>query len=231
MHGDAPRRDERRLRKKKTQPSDAEHAVECDERSAGETADAGKEGARRACQCGPEIRIVFLDDSRIPTMLMLIAFAAAAAVTNAPALAPIDSVQPASAQADACSLLTEDQVSAALEVKAGAGQHITPSSTKTCLWSDQLASRDHRSVTLSCSPPASFDVGKQISNPTAESVSGVGDGAYYEFMGKEDPGLVVKKGSTVFMIRVLNGVNLKAMSIDARKAKELELAKLAAAKL
>jgi hypothetical protein len=164
-------------------------------------------------------------------MLMLIAFAAAAVVTNAPALAAIDSVQPASVQTDACSLLTEDQVSAALEVKAGAGQHITPSSTKTCLWSEQSANRDHRGVTLSFSAPASFDVGKQISNPKAESVSGVGDGAYYEFMGKEDPGLVVKKGSTVFMIRVLNSVNLKAMSIDARKAKELELAKLAAAKL
>jgi hypothetical protein len=164
-------------------------------------------------------------------MLMLIAFAAAAVVTNAPGPAAIDSGRPAATQADACSLLTTDQVSAALEVKVGAGQHITASSTKACTWSEQSANLDHRSVTLSYSAPVSFDLGQQVSKPKAESVSGVGDGAYYEFFGKESPGLVVKKGGTVFMIRVLNSVNLKAMPMDALKAKELELAKLAAAKL
>jgi hypothetical protein len=77
-----------------------------------------------------------------------------------------------------------------------------------------------------------FDVGKQASHPKAEPVAGVGDDAYYEFFGPADaPALVVKKGATVFTIRVLNGLKLKAIPMDGIKAKELELAKAAVTKV
>ena len=133
---------------------------------------------------------------------------------------------------DACSLLTEAQASAAIEVKVGPGKHAVASSTRQCMWSDDpAASVDHRRLILTFSNPAAFDVGKTTPRFKAEPVSGVGDDAYYEFFGADAPTLVVKKGSTVITIRILNGLKLKEIGRDAIKAKELELAKAAVTKL
>jgi hypothetical protein len=139
---------------------------------------------------------------------------------------------PATQAPDACTLLTEDQVSAAIEAKTQPGQHLVASSSKECIWSDDPKQTiDHRRVTLTYSAPISFDLGKQVSKPSFEPVSGVGDGAYYEFFGSEAPMLVVKRGGTVFSIRVSNGLKLKAIPMAALKAKELDLAKAAVTKL
>lgn len=136
------------------------------------------------------------------------------------------------ADPDACSLLTEAQASAAIEVKVGAGQHSSPSSTKACMWTDNpTASVDHRRLVLTISNPAAFDVGKTTPRFKAEPVGGVGDDAYYESFGSDAPILVVKKGGTVFTVRILNGLKLKALGQDAIKAKELEVAKAAVTKL
>lgn len=139
---------------------------------------------------------------------------------------------PRPADPDACSLLTEAQTGAAIDVKVGPGKHQTPSSTKTCMWTDApTASVDHRRVVLTISAPAAFDFGKQNGKIKTEPASGAGDEAYYEFFGADAPILVVKKGGTVFTVRVLDGLKLKPLGLDVVKAKELELAKAAAAKL
>jgi len=163
-------------------------------------------------------------------MLLLFAFAVLATNPTSPSLTSL--LRTAVVQeADACSLLTEAQVSAALEVKVGAGQHAVASNNKQCIWSDDPKHGvDHRRATLTFNPPAAFNVGKQASRPTAEPASGVGDEAYYEFFGTDAPALVVREGGTVFTVRILNGLKLKAIPTDVLKAKELELAKAAAAK-
>jgi hypothetical protein len=139
---------------------------------------------------------------------------------------------PAPAEADACALLTEEQVSAAIEAKALAGKHLVPTSTKQCIWSDDPNhSTDHRRVTLNIGALRSFDLGKSNPGLTTEAVSGVGDAAYYIIYKADAPTIVVRKGDSVFNLRILNGFKFKALTLDEERARELTLAKAAAAKI
>jgi hypothetical protein len=134
-------------------------------------------------------------------------------------------------QSDACALLTEDQVSTAIEAKAEPGQHMVPSSTRQCIWSDD-PSHDvtHRRVTLNIGTMQAFTMGRSAATKLkTEAVSGVGDDAYYILFGGDSPQLVVRKGDKVFDVRVLDGFQFKPLT-DV-KARELTLAKAAAAKL
>ena len=137
------------------------------------------------------------------------------------------------AEPDACSLLTEDQVSAAIEAKSQPGQHGGRSSTKSCMWSDDPNhAGDHRRVTLSLTTLTGFNVGKTVPRTTAEPVSGLGDEAYYMIYQSHDaPTLVVRKGNSAFNIRLLNGLKAKELSEAEVKARELTLAKAAVGKL
>jgi hypothetical protein len=63
-------------------------------------------------------------------------------------------------------------------------------------------------------------------------MSGVGDDAFYEvFQSHESPMFVVRKGDAAFQVRVLNGLELRAFSLDEEKAKEAQLGKMAAGQL
>ena len=113
---------------------------------------------------------------------------------------------------DACTLLTEDQVSAAIEAKSQPGQHGGKTSTKTCIWSDDPKHGiDHRRVTLSITSLTGFNVGRTVKQATAEPVSGLGDDAYYMIYTADAPTLVVRKGGSAFNIRLLNGSGLKSI--------------------
>ncbi len=139
---------------------------------------------------------------------------------------------PRAAESDACALLTEEQVSAAIEAKALAGKHLVPSSTKQCIWSDDPNhGTDHRRVTLNIAALRSFDLGKSNPGLTTEAVSGVGDAAYYIIYKADAPTIVVRKGDSVFNLRILNGLKFKALTLEEEKARELSLAKAAAAKI
>ena len=141
---------------------------------------------------------------------------------------------PATFAPDACSLLTEAEVSAAIEVKSLPGKRAVESSPALCIWSDDAsAGVNNRRVTLSITKTIGFDAAKSnLRSLTIEPVSGIGDDAYYEiFKTRETPILAVKKGSTAFVIRILNGLKLKPLAIDAVKAKEAELGKAAAGRL
>jgi hypothetical protein len=133
---------------------------------------------------------------------------------------------------DACTLLTEDQVSAAIETKSQPGQHAGKSSTKSCIWSDDPNHGvDHRRVTLSITSLTGFNVGKTVKQATAEPVSGLGDDAYYMIYTGDAPTLVVRKGDSAFNVRLLNGFKAKPIPLAEVKARELTLAKAAVTKL
>ena len=109
-------------------------------------------------------------------------------------------VRAAGAQAprDPCAQLTPAQVSAALGETVAAGQQ---AGTKTCSWSANKPT--HQVVSLMFSPPGDWDRRKTRLMPgvTKASVSGVGDEAFAETAANFTT-LYVKKGSTIFMVRV-----------------------------
>ena len=135
----------------------------------------------------------------------------------------------ASAPTDACTLLTVDEVSAALEVKSMPGRHPSPTFTASCLWTDDTAVViSHRRVTLSIISTQAFDIAKRSPVLTVTPVTGIGDDAYYEMFKSESPALNVRKGSVAFTIRILNGLKFKPFTIDQEKAKEAALGQAAA---
>ncbi|HZH48782.1 MAG TPA: hypothetical protein VFD86_03345 [Nitrospira sp.] len=111
------------------------------------------------------------------------------------------------ASGEACTLITQIQVSAALEVPVGAGTPIA--SPSTCQWIGK-----GRFATLTITQPLGgkgpvdrFNAGKTSTMPgiTIEPISGVGDDAYYVYFSnttRAGLGLVVRKGSSAFEIRV-----------------------------
>jgi len=124
------------------------------------------------------------------------------------------------AEGEACTLITQAQVSAALEIPVDPGTPIgRPSS---CQWTGK-----GRFATLTItqprggkSPIESFNAGKASTMPgiTVEPISGVGDDAYYVYFSnttRAGLGLVVKKGSSAFEIRVY-GLDLDKAKLVAK---------------
>lgn len=97
-----------------------------------------------------------------------------------------------------CSQITPAEVSAALGETVAAGQQ---AGTKTCSWSADKPT--HQVVSLMYSPPGDWDRRKTRPMPgvTKASVSGIGDEAFAETAANFTT-LYVKKGTTVFMVRV-----------------------------
>lgn len=135
--------------------------------------------------------------------------------------------------ADACSLLTVAQVSTALEETSLPGRPPVPGSSKSCIWSDALSPPlGERRATLSIISTTAFAVAKSSSGRvTILPVTGIGDEAYYEVFKSESPFLIARKGDAAVQIRILNGLKLKAFTLDQEKTKEADLAKAAIAKL
>jgi hypothetical protein len=135
---------------------------------------------------------------------------------------------------DACSLLTQPQVSAVLGVSVGAGQYLVASIPRTCGWSQPGdANHSGKRVVLDIfgpvgrlTPAERFNNGKTpVKGVTKTPVSGVGDDAYYVTTPGFGTGLNVKHGDSVFQIRVYG------FSDDQIKALEKTLAQDALAKL
>jgi len=141
----------------------------------------------------------------------------------------------AAADVDACSLLTPEEVSRALEITSLPGKRLVASSPKVCGWTDGPAvGANYRRVVVTITSLTAFQFGKSGNNPkmTIETAAGIGDEAYYEiFKTSESPFLVVRKGNAAFTVRVLNGFKLKAFTLEQEKAKEADLAKAAVARL
>ena len=76
-----------------------------------------------------------------------------------------------------------------------------------------------------------FDMGKSNKQIKIEPVRGIGDEAYYEIFSSDSPLLVVRKGSSAFNVRILNGLKFKPFTLAEEKAKEADLAKAVVTKL
>lgn len=125
---------------------------------------------------------------------------------------------------DACALLTQAQVSAALEVPTLPGKHLGTTSTAVCIWSSDADASAGRRVTLSIIPMATFDRGKDSPIIHTEPAQGVGDEAYFEVFKADSPFLVVRKGNAAFTVRIVNGLKLKAFTLEQERSKEVTLA-------
>jgi hypothetical protein len=104
----------------------------------------------------------------------------------------------AQAPSDPCAQVTAAEVSAALGETVAAGQQVN---TKTCSWTANKPT--HQIVTLMYSPPGDWNTRKTRPMPgvTKANVSGIGDEALAGTLANFTT-LFVKKGSTIFMVRV-----------------------------
>jgi hypothetical protein len=131
---------------------------------------------------------------------------------------------------DACAVLSQAQVSAALGVPVDAGKQIGPSSA-LCGWKKQPNDRSHtgKRVMLSLyrtlgksSPAERFENGKiPMQGITKTPVSGVGDDAYYIDTPGLGIGLNVKKGASFFQVRVYGFPADQIRAIEKTLAQEV----------
>jgi hypothetical protein len=126
----------------------------------------------------------------------------------------------AAADTDACTLVTQAQLSAALSVPMDAGKHTTPTYVKTCTWVPTGgATKSLKFVTLNLESANGFEGGKSLAMATKEVVmtpaSGIGDDAYFAVFGGKIVNLMVKKGSVSFKLAIYGASDIdKAMSME-----------------
>jgi hypothetical protein len=129
---------------------------------------------------------------------------------------------------DACSLLTQAQIGAALSVSVGAGSYLTPTFKKTCTWNATGGSTTGaKYVTLMLQSPDAYQAGKQapVKTIVVTPASGVGDDAYYLAVGS-NVGLIVKKGNVAFKVAVYGD-----LPMEKKQAMEKTLAQQVVSKL
>ena len=156
----------------------------------------------------------------MPSKISLGAVIAAIFIVGA-AMAPSANAAPAD---DACSLLTQAQVSAALGASVGAGSYVTPTFKKTCTWT---VAGGAEYVTLMLEGLDAYQAGKlaPVKTIVVTSISGIGDDAYYLAVGN-NVGLIVKKGNVAFKIAVYGD-----LPIEKKQAMEKTLAQHVVSKL
>ena len=108
------------------------------------------------------------------------------------------------ASSDACSLLTQAQVSSVLGVPVEAGKRIIPSSTQMCGWSEHGGPTViSKRVLLTLSTPEKFARGKTpFQGITKVPVSGIGNDAYFVTASGLGTTLNVLKGNSAFAVSV-----------------------------
>jgi len=155
-------------------------------------------------------------------------------------LAVVATMSPSTSAAppdDACALVTQAQVSAALGVAVKPGTYVAPSLKKTCTFDPSAPTNDIRSLTISLWDASGYQIGKQAITAAAASegkdasqgvgsASGIGDDAYYTSMGDSYPGLMVKKGDTAVKIAIYG-----TLPLEKKKSIEKTLALQALSKM
>ena len=136
---------------------------------------------------------------------------------------------------DACSLVTQAQVSAALGVSMDAGSHVTPTFLRTCTWDPSGSSGNGvRALTLYIQSADQYEAGKQMLEqmktmakvekhenskpPVITQLSGIGDDAFYLDMANT-MSLIAKKGNVEFKFVIYGD-----LSGEKKKAAEKTLA-------
>ena len=127
---------------------------------------------------------------------------------------------------DACSLLSQTEVGAALGVPVAAGTYVTPTFKKTCTWNATTNGGGY--VTLMLQDLNAYQSGKQLGQMKSiseTSISGIGDDAYFLAVGS-NVGLIVKKGNVAFKVAVYAHT-----PIEKKQAMEKALAQQIVSKL
>ncbi|HXY32394.1 MAG TPA: hypothetical protein VEI06_16955 [Gemmatimonadaceae bacterium] len=116
---------------------------------------------------------------------------------------------------DACSLLTQAQVSAALGLTMDMGRRVVYNNPKMCAWAPPGgATANGPKVTLTLVTSDAFDRSKTPANgATMTPVKGVGDEAFYITGAGTTTALSVRKGTSTFQVRVGGFQGEKAMQI------------------
>lgn len=144
-----------------------------------------------------------------------------AALTLIAANAPSVKAGPPS---DACSLLTQAQVSAAVGFAVDAGIHPTPKNPRACLWAESNPSGfEHKTITVRLIAADAYGSSRKLMEATAAPmkddkeeqddasqlvvtpVSALGDDAYYAAMGAH-PNLNVKNGNIAFSVEIFGEI-------------------------
>jgi hypothetical protein len=138
--------------------------------------------------------------------------------------AAIIPLPPAAPPSDACTLLTQDQVSGVLGIPVDAGHHLVPSSPSLCGWGKEGPTGKRVVLTIytqmgSRTPVDRFNTAKTpIQGVTKTPVSGVGDDAVSVTTPGFGTGLIFRKGDSAFDVRVYG------FPLDQLQAKEKALA-------
>ncbi len=158
----------------------------------------------------------------MPSKISLGAVIAAIFIAGA-ATAPANAAPPD----EACSLLTQAQVSAAVSVSVGAGAY-QGTYKKTCTWNAvSPATKSAKWVTLMIEGLDTYQAGKlaPVKTIVVTPISGIGDDAYYLSVGP-NVGLIVKKGNVAFKVAVYGDI-----PIENKQAMEKTLAQQVVSKL
>lgn len=136
---------------------------------------------------------------------------------------------------DACSLVTQAQVSAALGVSMESGSHVTPTFLRTCTWNPSGSSGNGvRALTLYIQSADQYEAGKKMLEqmrtmakvekhgnsqpPVITPLSGIGDDAFYLDMANT-MSLIAKKGNVQFKLVIYGD-----LPAEKKKAAEKTLA-------
>ena len=113
------------------------------------------------------------------------------------------------ATADACAVITPDQLSAAVGVPMDEGKYVTPGFTRTCTWVPKGGARPTiKFFTLYLQSSVDFDTGKGLAQMAAAAkpnssfgqVSGVGDDAYVVNFGGTIISLLARKSGAAIKL-------------------------------
>lgn len=128
----------------------------------------------------------------------------------------------AQSAADACSLLSQAQVSAAVGAQVSAGQYVTPTFKATCTWT-----APGKIVTLMTESVNTYDTAKAhpLAGFQVTPASGTGDDAYYVTIGTM-VSLFTKKGNVAFKTSVYS-----QLPVDMLRSMEKALAQQVASEL
>ncbi len=114
----------------------------------------------------------------------------------------------AAAPHDACSVLTQAQVAAALGVQVDPGQRPVQSDPLSCNWRERgKPTGPARNVIVYILDAQKFEAGKaRVARTPSALESGIGDDAYYFRPGRLPVTLTVKKGDAYFRIMTRSDV-------------------------
>ncbi len=132
---------------------------------------------------------------------------------------------PEAGSPDACTLLTQQQVTDAAGVDMASGEPLVPTSTRICTWSEAGSdSADSQQVTLTLLKATEFENGK--TPPSGFEVTpaqGIGDEAYYVTSSGLGTRFNVKQGDLLFQLKV-GSISGKGQTVDGLETIEKTLA-------